>query len=75
MPAESQLDRAFCAAIRQRRKALGLTQTEVAERLGMTQHRYSQIENGRSSPSLGLVARVADVLSIPVMIGEPAEAR
>ena len=45
--------------IRARRKALDLTQAELADRAGMSQVAISLIERGRKNPSLGTL----DVLS------------
>ena len=47
------------ALMRQLRKALGLTQTEVAQLLGVTQSNVSKIEM-RGDPSLSVLARMAD---------------
>jgi putative transcriptional regulator len=55
----------FCERVKNRRKELGLTQLQVAERLGMTQSTYANIERGRYEPGLNLVIRVAGALQIP----------
>lgn len=47
------------ALMRQLRKALGLTQVEVARLLGVTQSNVSKIE-ARGDPSLSVLARMAD---------------
>lgn len=47
------------AVMREIRKALGLTQAEVAELLGVTQSNVSKIE-ARGDPSLSVLARMAD---------------
>lgn len=47
------------ALMRQLRKALGLTQVEVAKLLGVTQSNVSKIEAG-GDPSLSVLARMAD---------------
>jgi DNA-binding XRE family transcriptional regulator len=47
------------ALMRELRKALGLTQVEVARLLGVTQSNISKIEV-RGDPSLSLLARMAD---------------
>ena len=39
--------------IRARRKAMDMTQTELADRAGMSQVAISLIERGRKNPSLG----------------------
>ena len=47
------------ALMRQLRKALGLTQVEVARLLGVTQSNVSKIEVG-GDPSLSVLARMAE---------------
>jgi DNA-binding XRE family transcriptional regulator len=47
------------ALMRELRKALGLTQVEVANLLGVTQSNVSKIEV-RGDPSLSVLARMAD---------------
>lgn len=49
--------------IRLRRSELGLTQTAVAKACGVTHTQISYIENGKSDPSLALLAQLADALS------------
>jgi transcriptional regulator with XRE-family HTH domain len=52
---------------REQRNRLGLTQTQLAERLGWAQERISTIENGKyGMPSLPALARLAGALEIPV---------
>jgi two-component system OmpR family sensor kinase len=49
--------------IRDRRKTLGLTQTQLAERLGWVQERISTLENGKyGMPSLPALERLANAL-------------
>ena len=47
------------ALMRELRKALGLTQVEVAKLLGVTQSNVSKIETG-GDPALSVLARMAD---------------
>ncbi len=47
-----------------RRKALGLTQRALAEKLGVEASYVAFIESGRRKPSLNLVARIADTLGL-----------
>ena len=51
----------------------GLTQTEVAERAGIAQPTYSNIENGKKNPSLNTLKRLASVLGcrIETIIEDP----
>ncbi|MCX4392445.1 helix-turn-helix domain-containing protein [Streptomyces sp. NBC_00264] len=48
--------------IRRRRRALEMTLAEVAGRAGLSVPFLSQIENGRSRPSMGSLQRIADAL-------------
>lgn len=56
----------FCERVKARRKELGLTQVQMAERLGMKQGAYAQIELGISAPGLHLLYRVAAALQTTV---------
>jgi len=49
----------LCASLKDMRAAAGLTQTQLAEKLGVSQGRISQIESGLPdhAPSLEMVAR------------------
>lgn len=62
MPRQTTLHRRFCIAVKRRRHELGLTQAQVSSRLGITVPSYSAIENGRASPTLDQVERVAAAL-------------
>lgn len=48
--------------IREHRKELGLTQEELAERVGVTRQTIIALEKGRYSPSLILAHRIARAL-------------
>lgn len=51
--------------LRQRRKQLGLTQTELGARLGWTQERVSLLEHGKyGMPSLPQLCRLAAALGV-----------
>ena len=52
------------AFIAQRRKALNLTQVQLAERLGVTNKTLSKWETGRCMPDYGVVPRLCDELGI-----------
>jgi transcriptional regulator with XRE-family HTH domain len=72
--ATSEEHNEFCERVKARRKELGLTQVDLAERLGMSQPAYAQIEMGRFEPGINQVYRVAaalestphDLLPVPV---------
>jgi DNA-binding XRE family transcriptional regulator len=52
--------------IRTRRVQLGLTQTEIAKRLGMALPNYNRLEAGKHVPSLALVVKVAAQLEVTI---------
>ena len=52
-------------AIRSRREALGLTQSDLAERLGVTKSLLSLIESGKRLPTENQISTLAEVLGMP----------
>ena len=52
--------------IRERRKALGLSQEELARRCGVSRQTVNAIENNKYDPTLGLAMRLARLLKTPV---------
>lgn len=52
--------------LRAARKEKGLTQTELAERLGISFVGVSQWESGKRNPKKETLVRLADVLDVPV---------
>ncbi|WP_037575182.1 helix-turn-helix domain-containing protein [Phaeacidiphilus oryzae] len=55
-------------AVYDRRSELGLSQTELARRAGMTQPQISNIEGGDSVPTLPLLTRLAQALDAALTI-------
>jgi transcriptional regulator with XRE-family HTH domain len=68
----------FAHLCRDTRIRLGLTQRQLAEKVGVTRGYVANIELGRANPTLGLVTRVAAALDLevelaarpPVLIGD-----
>jgi transcriptional regulator with XRE-family HTH domain len=56
--------RALRANLRRQRSALGLSQEEVAERLGIATRHYQKIESGELNVTLATLCKVADALRI-----------
>lgn len=54
------------AAIKNRRKALCLSQEELAEKVGVTWHQIQRYEDGRTILNVENVQRIADILGLPV---------
>lgn len=46
------------------RKAAGLTQAELSEKIGISEKYLSRIESGKQVPSVVIVARICDVLCV-----------
>lgn len=56
--------------IRAKRLSMGISQTELAERLNITQPYLYQIESGRRTPSLDLFFQICEALDIRVFPDE-----
>jgi DNA-binding XRE family transcriptional regulator len=50
--------------LQQHRRGLGLTQTEMAEIIGINQSSLSHIETGKNAPSFKTLARLQTVIDI-----------
>jgi HTH-type transcriptional regulator / antitoxin HipB len=55
-------------AVRERRLALGLSQTELATRAGMTQPALSRLEAGGSVPRIPVLERIATALGAELVV-------
>ncbi|MFE2977924.1 helix-turn-helix domain-containing protein [Streptomyces sp. NPDC059258] len=73
--AEIRLAMAFAKAVYDRRKELGLSQSDVAERAGLTQAKVSRIEGADAVPTLPLLRRLARALdaSLNIALDEDQE--
>ncbi|MEV4431456.1 helix-turn-helix transcriptional regulator [Streptomyces sp. NPDC049585] len=69
-PAYTEAGHAFALgqAVYDRRSALGLSQSELARRAGITQPQISDIEGGDSLPTLALLTRLAKALDASLTI-------
>lgn len=54
--------------IRARRQSLGLTQQEIAEKLAISQHHLSDIENGRRVLDVGRLLTLLTLLNLEVLV-------
>lgn len=55
-------------AVRERRLALGLTQTELAARAGMTQPALSRLEAGGAVPTIPVLERISAALDAELIV-------
>jgi transcriptional regulator with XRE-family HTH domain len=46
------------------RKRIGITQKEIADKIGIAQQTYAGYENGKHEPSIELMIRLADVYEV-----------
>lgn len=63
-PVNEDLNMVFGAAARDARLRLGLTQADVAERVGIAMEVYSRMERGRMLPRARNLRRLCEVLSV-----------
>jgi len=63
---DKHLSKLVGARLAARRKELGLTQAELAERLGIEKESVSRLETGVISPSLGRLSTLAEALDFPM---------
>jgi transcriptional regulator with XRE-family HTH domain len=75
-----EYDRAYAAAtlagqlaelVYTLRTRAGLTQTELARRMGTTQSSIARIESGGSLPTLNMLARLAHATGTPLRLAAP----
>ena len=52
--------------IRRTRLRKGITQNQIAEKIGISQPTYAQWENGKRKPKLETLKKIADALEVPV---------
>lgn len=63
---EVELAKQVGRAVAARRQNAGLTQAEVADRLGVGQEAMSRLERGAVMPTLVRLAQLADIFSVPI---------
>ena len=63
----SEKYRAIGSNIRRIRDVIGISQTELANRIGSNKSAISRYENGMQKPSLDTLMRVADALSVELV--------
>lgn len=56
----------FSKNLKEYRKSVGLTQSEMAQHLGMTERGYRYYENGQREPNLSALVVIADYLNVSI---------
>jgi len=54
-------------SIRKIRKEKGITLREMAEKTGISLNYLSQIERGKTNPSIGIIKKITNVIGVPLM--------
>ena len=60
--ADAEFRKALAGRLREARMAAGLTQEQVARLAGTTRHYISNLEHGRTLPSVPMLARIAEAV-------------
>lgn len=61
-----RLTKVLTERLRSRRRAMGLTQEQLAERAGLSTNYIARLEIGSSVPSLSTLTRLSKALRIPI---------
>lgn len=63
--------------IKYERKRAGLTQKQLAEKLGTSPQNLAQYENGKRNPKMGTLQKIADALNVPTssLVDGPSESQ
>lgn len=64
MRANAKLPKQLGTKIQKHRKKLGLTQEELADKVGISRAYMGYVEQGRNSPSLEILEKISRVLGI-----------
>lgn len=65
MSEKVKLQEVFSKNMKNRRKKLGLTQGELAKKIGISASFITEIEIGRKSPSFTNISKISDALNAP----------
>jgi len=66
-PVEVDLNVAFAISLRRLRKIRGLTQTQAAKAIGISQQAYARLESAtRANPSLSTLQRISELLQVGI---------
>lgn len=56
------MDMIFCNNLKEARKTLGLTQKQIAEKLGVVESCYANWEQGRTEPNISMLRLLSEIL-------------
>ncbi|MBK8804257.1 MAG: helix-turn-helix transcriptional regulator [Fibrobacteres bacterium] len=58
----------FSTTLRERRKTLGLSQTDLAQLAGVSLHTLINIETGKGNPTLQVMSKMLEVLGLELQV-------
>ena len=64
MRSNAKLPKVLSKRIKKRRNELGITQEELAEKIGVSRVYVGYVEQGRNTPSLEILEKIAKALKI-----------
>lgn len=60
------MDELFCKNLKETRKSCGMTQKQVAEKLGVVESCYANWEQGRTEPSIEMLRKLSKIFSVSI---------
>ncbi|MBQ3115946.1 MAG: helix-turn-helix transcriptional regulator [Clostridia bacterium] len=60
------MDKKFCENLKGARKGVGLTQKQVAEKLGVVESCYANWEQGRTEPNVDMLRKLAEIFDVSI---------
>lgn len=66
MRKNAKLTKTICKRIKKFRNEMGLTQEELAEKVGVSRVYIGYVEQGRNSPSLEILEKIAKSLKVKI---------
>ena len=60
------MDKIFCENLKYFRKDVGLTQKQVAEKLGVVESCYANWEQGRTEPPIAMLRKLSKIFKVSI---------
>lgn len=60
------MDKLFCENLKYFRKDVGLTQKQVAEKLGVVESCYANWEQGRTEPPISMLRKLSKIFKVSI---------
>lgn len=60
------MDELFCKNLKETRNSCGMTQKQVAEKLGVVESCYANWEQGRTEPSIEMLRKLSKIFSVSI---------